>query len=343
MILCANKKKSFFAKVFKNGNKTKNLVDNESEVVLDNTTAIVTTEEITNGEVETKQQVEKIDDDKKVELFTENISLKEEEVEVEIEKEEQENISPSVTLVNKDVMFEEKVMKEEVEEVTIQSTSTRVSDIKQIEEDIVIVSKPEPESTSENEIECTKSKSQTQTQPNGKRWAVSAPHIDLSGNWKIVVDEKFKEEYDLYLKNLGQPSLVRSIAVSIVEMTTEEVIQEDGGRSLFIKGKNLRGVWDRTLVASGSDYDSEFDVESQEHDQIDLITADKENVKAEAWWEENGTVHRSYLRGLKKYGGGDFESRRYLEDGGNTLVCESVFHPKDGKEQAIVTWKFQKI
>lgn len=334
------------------------MVDKTSEVVLDTTTAIVTTEEITNGEVEMKQQGEEKDDNKKVELSTECISTKEEvevevEVEVENEKEEQIVILPSVTLVNQDVVLEEKVVTEEVEEVTIQSTSTRVSDIKQIEKDIVIVSEPglepepepepEPESTSENKIESTKSKSQTQTKPNGDRWAISAPHIDLSGNWKIVVDEKFKEEYDLYLKNLGQPSLVRSIAVSIVEMTTEEVVQGDGGRSLLIKGRNLRGVWDRTLFASGSDYDSDFDVGSQDHDQIDLITADNEKVKAEAWWEENGTVHRSYLRGLKKYGGGDFESRRYLEDGGNIFICESVFHPKDGKEQALVTWKFQKI
>ena len=183
---------------------------------------------------------------------------------------------------------------------------------------------------------------ETKALPEGNCWAVSAPDVDLSAVWKIVVDEKFKEEYDTYLKNLGQPSLVRSIAVNIVELTTEEVIQGDNGRTLSIKGKNLRGVWERTLLASGSDYENDFNEDVEEHDQIDLITADKEKVKAEAWWEDRGTVHRSYLRGVKKYGGGDFESKRYLEDDGNTLICESIFHPKEGKEPAVIKWTFTR-
>ena len=46
----------------------------------------------------------------------------------------------------------------------------------------------------------------------------------------------------------------------------------------------------------------------------------------------------------KKYGGGDFESVRYVEEGldGNVLVCESFFHPKDAsKKKAVVNWRFQ--
>jgi hypothetical protein len=179
--------------------------------------------------------------------------------------------------------------------------------------------------------------------PKGERWAVSSPKVNLSGKWKIVASDDFKKDYDVYLKNLGQPSLVRSIAVSIVDMTTEEVIQSDSGRSLSIKGKNLRGVWDRTLLASGSDIDVEHG-ENDEHMKISLVTADKENVEAEAWWEKNGTVHRSWLRGVKKYGGGDFESRRYLTDEGQKLICESVFHPyARDKENAVITWVFERV
>jgi len=179
--------------------------------------------------------------------------------------------------------------------------------------------------------------------PKGEKWAVSSPDVDLSGKWKIIVSDEFKKDYDLYLTNLGQPSLVRSIAVSIVDMTTEEVIQSDNGRALSIKGKNLRGVWDRTLLASGSDLDVEHR-ENDVHMKIPLVTADKENVEAEAWWENNGTVHRSWLRGIKKYGGGDFESRRYLIDGGKKLVCESEFHPQArDKENAVITWIFERI
>lgn len=226
-------------------------------------------------------------------------------------------------------------------EPTTTVTTTVVEPQQKIEEDIVIINEPKPVIDSKKVREMKTSTSKTI--PNGQRWAIAAPNVDLTGNWKIFVDDSFKEQYDTYLKNLGQPSLVRSIAVSIVELTTEEVIQENEGRELSIKGKNLRGAWDRTLVASGSDYDYDFHEDHHEHNQIDLITADKEKVKAEAWWEENGTVHRSYLRGVKKYGGGDFESRRYLEDDGNTLICESEFHPKGGESQAVIKWTFKKI
>jgi len=179
--------------------------------------------------------------------------------------------------------------------------------------------------------------------PPGQRWAVSASHVDLSGKWKIIITDDFKNEYDGYLKNLGQPSLVRSVAVSIVEMTVEEVIQSEEGRALRIKGKNLRGVWDRTLIASGSDLELEH-TEGDTHMLVPLVTADKEQVEAESWWEEDGRVHVSWLRGVKKYGGGDFESRRFLEDEGKKLVCESYFHPKNGRDAAVaIRWVFEKV
>lgn len=179
--------------------------------------------------------------------------------------------------------------------------------------------------------------------PKGQRWAVSSADVDMTATWKIIVDDQFKESYDTYLTGLGQPSLVRSIAVSIVELTTEEIIQSNEGREICIKGKNLRGIWERTLLSSGSDYENDHQ-DDQDHVQVPLITADKETVQAEAWWEEEGTMHVSWLRGGKKYGGGDFESKRYLEDDGNILVCESVFHPRrEDKEKPTITWRFQKV
>eukprot|EP00957_Ditylum_brightwellii_P203891 15336685-Ditylum_brightwellii.AAC.1 len=67
------------------------------------------------------------------------------------------------------------------------------------------------------------------------------------------------------------------------------------------------------------------------HPDIDLSGGWK--VEAEAWWESqwgyNGNVHISWLRGGKKYGVEDFESRRYLKNDGKILVCESKFHLYD--------------
>jgi hypothetical protein len=169
------------------------------------------------------------------------------------------------------------------------------------------------------------------------RQAVAAPDVDLSGQWKLIVTDDFKEEYDKYLTLLGQPFLVRSVALGIIGMTTEETIQTEQGRSLEIKGRNVRGVWDRTLIASGEDQDAGIPVSTS------IVTADGETVEAEAWWEDQGRVHRSWLRGVKKYGGGAFESKRYLEESGNVYVCESIFHPEDAaREKARVTWRFQK-
>ncbi len=296
-------------------------------------------------------------------LKTSNESL--EVVDYEVEEEEKEKIDvanleeeESTVVVNND----EKVIEEES---TIESTSTDDEEVVVVEQkslipnnDKKVVVEEQVEETStvsptnQRALEvddipstttaATAATAATTSLPKGNRWAISAPDVDLSAVWKIVVDDKFKEEYDNYLKNLGQPALVRSIAVNIVELTTEEVVQGDDGRTLSIKGKNLRGVWERTLISSGADYDHDFNEEEDEHDRVDIITADKEKVLAEAWWEEEGTVHRSYLRGVKKYGGGDFESRRYLKDGGETLVCESVFHPSEGKEPAVIKWTFTK-
>jgi len=179
------------------------------------------------------------------------------------------------------------------------------------------------------------------------RWAMSSDEVDLTGKWYLLEDEGFKEEYDEYLKALGQPSIVRAVALTLIGLTREETIQEDGGRTLIINGVNPRGIWNRKLISSGWDPSSESTGENSfEPIYTTIQTADGEDVQAEAWWEEQGTVHKSWLRGGLKYGGGDFESSRYLSVDGKELICTSIFHPKNpramDRKEARVTWKFRR-
>ncbi|KAG7373585.1 hypothetical protein IV203_034309 [Nitzschia inconspicua] len=188
------------------------------------------------------------------------------------------------------------------------------------------------------------------TRPVGDRWAISDNRVDLSGNWTLLVTDEFRNDYDTYLERLGQPRLVRSVALSIVAQTTETLIQSEEGRILTIVGRNIRGIWNRTLVASGTDrtYDTSDPL------LVPILSADSETVQAESWWEEHGTVHLSWMRGVTKYGGGSFESRRYLDNDNNgtvVYVCESTFHPNavpanannnKNKEPIQLRWKFQR-
>ncbi|KAI2506659.1 hypothetical protein MHU86_7760 [Fragilaria crotonensis] len=184
-------------------------------------------------------------------------------------------------------------------------------------------------------IKVVSTKATSAARPVGDRWATAT--VDLSGDWILIISDEFKEQYDEYLKRLGQPMIVRGIALGIIGLTSEYTEQTDEGRSLFIRGINARGLWERTLVASGADGSNE----TYEPIERIVVTADDEKVRAEAWWEEGGTVHMSWMRGVTKYGGGDFESKRYLEQDGKVLVCESIFYPQDQKrEKASVTWKF---
>ena len=175
--------------------------------------------------------------------------------------------------------------------------------------------------------------------PPGDRWAIAAPGVDLSGKWKLIITDKFKHEYDEFLRSLGQPLIVRGAAVVLIGNTREETRQTDGGRSLYIRGVNANGVGERTLVASGSDRDGTGEFEPL---MTPILTADSERVVAESWWQDGGTAHVSWTRGVKKYGGGSFESKRYLENGGVVYVCESTFHPTDGqgRETSFLKWKF---
>lgn len=131
----------------------------------------------------------------------------------------------------------------------------------------------------------------------------------------------------------------------LIGNTREETKQTDGGRSLYIKGINARGTWERTLTSSGSDFDTTLTPNPDgqyTHIQVPVLTADSERVLAESWWESDGTVHVSWTKGVKKYlNGGAFESRRYLENDGNVYVCETTFHPdEEGGEKSYLKWKF---
>ena len=130
--------------------------------------------------------------------------------------------------------------------------------------------------------------------------------VDFTGNWTLIVDDSFKSEYDSYLRKLGQPMLVRTVAMTVIGSTKEEAIQSEGGKQLFIRGMNVRGSWERTLEASETDaVGEEGDMHAVEgHVLKPMVTADEEEVEVASWWENGGKVHRSWVVGGKKYGGG---------------------------------------
>ena len=196
---------------------------------------------------------------------------------------------------------------------------------------------------SHTQSEPMRSSSSSNEASRHNRWAVSAPHVDLSGDWTLNVNDEFIEEYDEYLRLLGINAFVRRIACSVISRTTEVTRQTDSGRTLYLNGTNPKGNWERVLIASGRPDYSPHEDEDFEHLRQPIKTADAEDVEAEAWWEDDRTKHRSWLIGGKKYGGGDFESLRYLSENGNVLVCESTFHPSDTtKQKAQVTWRFRR-
>ena len=186
--------------------------------------------------------------------------------------------------------------------------------------------------------------------------------VDLTGNWTLLTDESFTSQYENYLRQLGQPMLVRTVAQTVIGSTKEETIQTDQGKMLYIRGMNVRGSWERTLQASEQivDDDKLSSITTyhghpvvQGHELKPMTTADGESVSVASWWEEEGTVHHSWVVGGTRYGGGDFENKRYLSDNGNILVCESTFHPREdsksdgeektngqAREKACVTWRF---
>lgn len=183
-----------------------------------------------------------------------------------------------------------------------------------------------------------------QPTPDGFRWATADQNVDLSGTWKPIMTQQFKNEYDLFLANCNVSYLLRKVMVNGVALQKERIEQRSQGRELELYAMNPAGAWNRTLLASGS----EVGFESFDPVHVKMVDPDGDEVEVEAWWEDDGTVHKSWLRGKEGFQGGVVESSRYLEDD-NTLVCESTFHPgsdvkRNGKfQQATLVWKFERI
>lgn len=178
--------------------------------------------------------------------------------------------------------------------------------------------------------------------PQGPRWAIAAPTTDLSGSWKPVVTSSFKQQYDTYLECCGEGLVFRKALVSTIGLAKEIYEQRDQGRELIITGSTPIGSWQRILVSSGADADT-VDFEPLYSTFKD---PDGETVQVEAWWENDGTVHKSWLRNKPRVLGGAFESTRYfLPDDEDVLVCESVFHPPPNNtkfQKGSVEWRFRR-
>jgi hypothetical protein len=188
-------------------------------------------------------------------------------------------------------------------------------------------------------------------QPEGTRWAISSNTTNLSGIWKPIVTPEFKQQYDEYLQNCSQPFWFRNLVSNVLGTTREQVWHEDNGRELVLSSKNPAGEWKRTLLASGSDLETCV----FEPVYATFQDPDKDLVRVESWWEKQGTVHKSILRGKPRLLGGEFETLRYLEANADSarddiFVCESYFHPSptkttNGQEfrPAYVKWRYKRV
>ena len=80
---------------------------------------------------------------------------------------------------------------------------------------------------------------------------------------------------------------------------------------------------------------------------VTIKDPDGDIVQVEAWWEQEGTVHKSWLRDKPSVYGGAFETSRYMESE-NVLVCESKFHPSSTApaskkfKYGHVIWKYKR-
>jgi len=205
-------------------------------------------------------------------------------------------------------------------------------------------------STSSSSSSSFSSPSLSMDLPKGSRWAIANPTTDLSGTWRPIITDDFKRQYDEYLTNCGTTYVFRKVCLNFCSSTREQIEQQDQGRVLKLTGSSPAGTWKRSLLSSGAD-GARNDFQAV---QSEFLDPDKELVKAESWWEDEGRVLKSFLRGKPGVDGGEFESQRYLEiaeDGTVVLVCESTFHPSprhlqqsDSKfKPAHVQWRYQKV
>lgn len=198
-------------------------------------------------------------------------------------------------------------------------------------------------------------------------------NTNLNGDYTVLITPELKRDYDLYLQAFQQSGLFRTVAVQVLSMTKETLIQNDNGIEFTIIGTNPRGVWKRSLYSCNSKSNNSNDSNNPKEYTPYYTTiqnAGGADVEAECWWEDNGTTHVSWVRNAKE---GDFLSRRYLNEEGHYICESSFFHNKwsspssssslqqkhqyrsdgsvgrngDGKDLpkpvAFMTWKFQRV
>jgi len=167
------------------------------------------------------------------------------------------------------------------------------------------------------------------------RQSKAADGVDLSGSWKPIVTAEFKKEYDSFLVNCSESFMFRKVVVNGIGYQKEVIRQLNNGIDVEIVATNPAGNWNRTLVAS----------DESRPLNVTITDPDGDKVHVEAWWEGNGTRHKSLLQGKPRVKGGVFETARYLESN-NILVCESRFHPAPSSsakfKHGYVLWKFQR-
>jgi hypothetical protein len=176
---------------------------------------------------------------------------------------------------------------------------------------------------------------ETINQPRGERWAVAAKHVDLSGVWIPIVTSEFKQRFDDYLVNCSLSFFHRKLLINGIALQTEYIEQRYQGKELEILDKMPVGSWNRTLVTSGASPH----VDRYEARNVTIGDPHGDLVQVEAWWEDMGSMHKSWLRGEPNSYGGAIETSRYLEID-DTLVCESTFHPDAG---APVSYKYAQV
>ncbi|KAL3930943.1 MAG: hypothetical protein SGBAC_011538 [Bacillariaceae sp.] len=171
------------------------------------------------------------------------------------------------------------------------------------------------------------------------RSVTAASHVDLSGTWRPIVTPQFKVEYDQYLQNCSQSFMFRKVVVNGISLQKETIHQLEDGTDLQIIASNPAGNWNRTLVASSS----------KDPANVTMQDPDGDTVQVEAWWENDGKVHKSWLRNKPRLLGGAFETARYLsEEDPNILMCDSIFHPapdsppSKGFKYGRVMWQFRR-
>ena len=246
-------------------------------------------------------------------------------------EEEEESISITITEDASIELTDDNAEEDEILEVEAPSS---ISEDKTVED--------ETDDNVDDDIvsSSTTTNTTTPTPISSTRQATASPNTDLSGTWAPIVTPSFKSEYDDYLKNCSQSFMFRKVIVNGIEYQRETIRQLDNGQSLEIIAQNPAGNWNRTLIAS----------DSSNPLNTTIVDPDKDTVNVEAWWEDDGTKHKSLLRGKPRVKGGVFETVRYLDgEDEDVLVCESKFLPSEFESSSSsfkygsVLWKFRRV